>query len=100
MKHSNSLQRKPHHRSPVPLLLVLTAGSGPACAAVSDPLAAEPRLEARYRVHAEGIAVGELMARAARSSEVPLSVEPEVADDKVLVFGPPRPLREILADVA
>jgi hypothetical protein len=66
----------------------------------SDPLAGNAALEQRVRIHSEGIAVGELMALISKETGVDVTVLSDVADDKVIVFGPPRLLKEVLADLA
>lgn len=65
-----------------------------------NPLAADPLLARQAVVHAEGIAVSDLLARLSASAGTPLRAGTGVADEKVIVLGPPRPLHRILSDVA
>ena len=65
-----------------------------------DPLAGNVALEQTVRIHSEGIAVGDLMALISKETGVDVTARREVADDKVIVFGPPRLLKEVLADLA
>src|SRR4051812_11617631 len=71
-----------------------------AAALQPDPFAGEPRAAQKVTVSAEGLPVTELLALLAQKTGISLSAAPEVADDKVIVFGPACPLREILADIA
>src|ERR1051326_5767605 len=64
-----------------------------------DPLGAEPKLDRKITVAAEGIPVGELLAAISRKTGLALRADPAVADDKVIVFGPQRTLRAVLTDI-
>src|SRR5690349_18435188 len=59
-----------------------------------------PALSTRLILTAEGIPIGDLLSLVRKRTGVPLSAEPELAAEKVIVFGPVRPLREVLADLA
>jgi hypothetical protein len=59
-----------------------------------------PKLDREVRIVAEGVPVGDLMAAIGKSARLSLRAEPAVADEKVIVLGPPRPLRAILMDIA
>jgi hypothetical protein len=76
-------------------LLVLTGAS-----AGTDPLAGDRRLDAPVRISAEGVPVSEVLARIQKITGVPLQAEGAASDDRVVLFGPDRPLREVLADLA
>lgn len=65
-----------------------------------DPLADDPRLSPRVLLHVEGLPVGDLLAQVREKTGVALAASAEVADEKVMIFGPARPLREQLADMA
>lgn len=80
-------------------LMFVSAAASPAAPA-KDPLADDARLAQQVRVTAEGLAVSDLLARLSARTGVALVAEPDVGDEKVIVFGPARPLRELLADLA
>ena len=65
-----------------------------------DPFAGDSRLQRKVRVHAEGIALGELLPLVSRKCQVQLTVSRDLADEKILHFGPERPLGVVLADLA
>jgi hypothetical protein len=65
-----------------------------------DPFADDERVAQKVSVTTEGLAVGDLLARIAEKTGVALAATTETRDDKVIVFGPARPLREVLADLA
>ncbi|HLK57794.1 MAG TPA: M56 family metallopeptidase [Chthonomonadaceae bacterium] len=71
-----------------------------ASAPPSDPLAGNPRLDQRVAIAAEGVPVGDLLALLSQKTGATLRADPYVADDKVVIFGPPRPLRAVMADLA
>jgi len=72
----------------------------PGAHAETDPFRGDSRLDRKVTVRAEGIAVGALLPRITRACGVPLTVDAETSDEKVMVFGPARPLRELLDDLA
>jgi hypothetical protein len=72
----------------------------PASAEPPDALAKETRFARSVRVEAEGISISELLARVSEVTGLPLRASREVAEEKVIVFGPARSLREILQDIA
>ena len=59
-----------------------------------------PRLNQRVIVSAEGIPVGDLLLLLSQKTGVPIKADGFTADDKVIVFGPARPLRDVMADLA
>ena len=83
---------------------LLTGGLSMLClradAALQAPLDGDPQLERKVAVVAEGIPVSDLLARLTIKTGVTLTASRDVADDKVIVFGPARPLRELMADLA
>jgi hypothetical protein len=86
----------------VGVLTGLLLGAIPALAQeVNEDLpASDARLNQKFLVQAEGIALGDLLARMTKESGISLRADRETMDDKVILFGPARPLRETLADFA
>jgi beta-lactamase regulating signal transducer with metallopeptidase domain len=64
------------------------------------PLFSEPQLQQKIFVHAEGIPVGELLTLISKQAGIALSAKDALADEKIIVFGPPRPLKALLKDMA
>ncbi|MCW3100853.1 MAG: blaR0 [Chthonomonadaceae bacterium] len=60
----------------------------------------DARLTRKVSISAEGIPVRDLLALLSQKTGVLLKAEDYVADDKVIVFTPARPLRDTLADIA
>jgi RNA polymerase sigma factor (sigma-70 family) len=60
----------------------------------------DPQIRRRVTIKTEGIALGELFALWAKQTGVRLQVDDYTADDKVIILGPPRPMNEIMADIA
>lgn len=58
------------------------------------------RLRQKVIVEAEGIPLGDLMAVVKKKTGIAISANSSIADDKVIVFGPARPLGDVLADIA
>jgi hypothetical protein len=81
------------------LLIPIFASAQPTDPAVQG-FNADIRLKQNVAVHAEGIPVGDLLALLSRKTGVSLKADPYVADDKVVVFSPARPLRTTLVDLA
>src|SRR5205823_3062379 len=81
-------------------LTLVTAAAAPPAAPVKDALAGDARLAQMVRVSVEGLPVSDLLAKLAAKTGVALAAEPDIGDDKLIVFGPARPLRELLADLA
>lgn len=81
-------------------VLPTAAAQVAAAAPREDPLAGDERLARQIAVHIEGLAVRDLLARITQKTGVALAADEAVGDEKVVVFGPARPLREWLADVA
>ena len=69
-------------------------------AAETDVFASDARLQQGVAVHAEGVPVGDLLTLLAQKTGVTLKADLYVADDKVIVFNPARPLRDTLRDIA
>jgi len=65
-----------------------------------EVFASNPKLQRKVAVHCEGMAVGELLALLSVKCRVDLTADRAVADNKVVVFSPARPLRETLVDLA
>jgi hypothetical protein len=65
-----------------------------------DPLSDDPQLDRKVEVSAEGIPVSDLLARLTARTGVSLRAARDVADDKVIVCGAARPLRDLMADLA
>ena len=63
-------------------------------------LADDPQIRKKVTIKTEGIALGELFALMAKQTGVRLQVDDYTADDKVIILGPPRPMNEIMADIA
>lgn len=59
-----------------------------------------PRLNQKVIVSAEGVPMGDLLALLSQKTGVPLKADGFTTDDKVIVFGPARPLRDFMADLA
>jgi beta-lactamase regulating signal transducer with metallopeptidase domain len=60
----------------------------------------DARVERKVKVHAEGIALGELFPLISRTTGVRVEASRTIADDKVILYGPSRPLRAVLSDLA
>lgn len=73
-------------------------------AGYSDPflsgLPETPSLTRRVTVEAAGVPVEDLLSLLRARTGVPVSAERDLADAKVILFGPPRPLRDVLTDLA
>ncbi|MCW3100308.1 MAG: hypothetical protein JWL77_5926 [Chthonomonadaceae bacterium] len=82
------------------LLLIPIFASAQTAAPAVEGFNADPRLKQNVAVHAEGIPVGDLLDLLSRKTGVSLKADPYVADDKVVVFSPSRPLRATLVDLA
>ncbi len=65
-----------------------------------DPLGGDPKMDRKIILSAEGIPVGELLAAVSKKTGLAFRADPSVADAKIIVFGPPRPLRAALTDIA
>jgi hypothetical protein len=81
-------------------LMLVSVAAAPAGRPAKDPLADDARLAQKVRVTVEGLPVSDLLAQLSAKTGVSLAAEPETGDDKVILFGPARPLRELLADLA
>ncbi len=58
------------------------------------------RLDQRVKISAEGISLGELFPLLTSKTGVNLTTSRAIADEKVVLFGPARPLKAILSDLA
>src|SRR5262249_376765 len=67
---------------------------------VQEPFADDTRLLQKVSVNVEGIPVGEFLVLLSKKTGVSLTAQDNLADEKVMVFGPPRPLRDVLGDLA
>src|SRR5579871_1966664 len=66
----------------------------------ADPLADNPRLDQNVEIHAEGIPLRELLALISRKTGVSLQTDSYIADEKIVLFSPARPLKEVMTDIA
>src|SRR3954468_10684783 len=69
-------------------------------AEVPEGLVGSPALAKRVKVTCQGLAVGELLDQLSARTGVTLRVDKAIADDKVVLFCPARPLKETLYDLA
>jgi hypothetical protein len=65
-----------------------------AAASTGNRLAGDGRLERKVAAIAEGVPVGDLLNFLAKKTSVEIRASDYVADDKVVVFSPARPLRD------
>jgi hypothetical protein len=65
-----------------------------------DPLAGNPRMMQNVRILAEGTPVSDLLALLSTKTGLDLTAHRDVADDKVIICGPTRPLSDVLSDLA
>src|SRR5579871_3302639 len=87
-----------------PLLLRIQQSKGATSGANQDPLPSgavvdhslsdDPRLQQQVALNVEGVPVGDLLALLAKKTGVELAADEKVADDKIVAFGPARPLRD------
>jgi len=68
-------------------------------AVAESPWDGDARLQRQVTVEAEGIPIGDLLARLSEKTKVTLSARGDAADAKVIVFARRRPLRHLLADL-
>lgn len=89
--------------------LGLVVGLGLFRSAVGAPDVREPkplslqsdaRLAAPLRIAAPGVSLRELLPPVAQAAGVTLTCAPELSDEKVVLFGPPRPAGATLEDLA
>src|SRR5579871_1051147 len=78
----------------VPGLVAATA------APPQETWAKDARLNRKAAITAEGIPLRDLLAQVSKQSGIVLRADDYVADDKVLLFTPARPLRDTLEDLA
>jgi beta-lactamase regulating signal transducer with metallopeptidase domain len=80
----------------IPATLLVSASATPG----EDAWKGDARLDQRVKISAEGISLGELLPLISQKTGVSLAANRYTADDKVVLFGPARPLRDVLADIA
>ncbi len=81
---------------------VLILGTNPddAPKLASNELSSEPRLARIAKVHVEGIAITDLLQSIGSKTGVSLQASSQLANEKVVILGPPRPIFEVLNDIA
>lgn len=67
---------------------------------VPEELVGSPALEKRVKVTCPGLAVGELLDQLSAKTGIKLQADKAIADDKVVLFCPARPLKDTLNDLA
>ncbi|MCW3051789.1 MAG: hypothetical protein JWN14_959 [Chthonomonadales bacterium] len=67
---------------------------------VPEGLVGSPAFAKRVKVTCPGLAVGELLDQLSATTGVKLQADKAIADDKVVLFCPARPLKETLTDLA
>lgn len=82
------------------LLALAIAGFASAQENRHDPFAGDSRLEQKVTVSVAGQSLGELLNLLTARTGVSLTASRQTSDDKVAIFGPPRPLRQVLTDLA
>src|SRR5258708_4815072 len=84
--------------------LMLSGGTASARQAkpveVPEGLVGSPAFAKRVKVTCPGLAVGELLDQLSATTGVKLQADKAIADDKVVLFCPARPLKETLTDLA
>jgi beta-lactamase regulating signal transducer with metallopeptidase domain len=80
----------------IPATLLISASAAPG----EDAWKSDTRLDQRVKISAEGISLGELLPLISQKTGVSLTANRYTADDKVILLGPARPLRDVLADIA
>jgi beta-lactamase regulating signal transducer with metallopeptidase domain len=76
------------------LIVPVSAQSG------DDAWSNNARLEQRVKITAEGVPLGDLMSLLSQKTGVQLAANRTVRDEKIVVFGPARPLKSLLSDIA
>ena len=66
----------------------------------TDVFAEDAHLLQKVAAHVEGIPLDELLAQLSQQSGVTLKVQPELADEKIILFAKSRPLRDLLTDIS
>lgn len=87
-------------RSVLGLMAVGVMGVPPGVARAADPLLSDAKLAGNAKIEAEGVAVSDLLAVLSEKTGVVFTSRGIVADEKVVLFGPRRPVRETLSDLA
>jgi hypothetical protein len=65
-----------------------------------DPFRGDSRLLQKVAVRAEGLSLSDLFGLLSKQTGTELSASRDTGEEKVLLFSPARPLRELLADLA
>jgi hypothetical protein len=65
-----------------------------------DPFRGDSRLLLNVAVRAEGLSINDLFVLLSKQTGIELSASRDTGEEKVLLFSPVRPLRELLADLA
>src|SRR5579871_5119807 len=96
------LSARSAHHGLITLLLVAACGVVPwrVVAAQGDPFADDARLGRNVAITAEGVPLRDLLPLLTQKTGLTFKAEEYVADDKIVIFGPARPLRAVLADMA
>ena len=82
------------------LVTVLLFAVSATAAQEKDVWAHDARLNRKVSITAEGIPIRDLLALLTQKTGVLLKADDYVADDKIILFTPSRPLRDILDDIA
>ncbi|MCW3054499.1 MAG: blaR0 [Chthonomonadales bacterium] len=82
------------------LVAVLLFTVSATAAQEKDAWAHDARLNRKVSIAAEGIPIRDLLALLTQKTGVLLKADDYVADDKIILFTPSRPLRDILDDIA
>jgi len=82
------------------LVAVLLCTVSATAAQDKDAWAHDARLNRKVSIAAEGIPIRDLLALLTQKTGVLLKADDYVADDKIILFTPSRPLRDILEDIA
>lgn len=59
-----------------------------------------PQLNQKVKITAEGVPMSALLALITQKTGLQIKADSYTADDKIIVFGPPRPLKNIMTDMA
>jgi len=76
------------------------AGAQKSAPEVPEGLVGSPAFAKKVKVTCPGLAVGDLLAQLSVKTGVQLRADKAIADDKVLLFCPARPLKDTLNDLA
>jgi beta-lactamase regulating signal transducer with metallopeptidase domain len=82
------------------LALILAVAVSAAPPQIDNSLQGDAGLDRKVAVTAEGVPVGDLLALMTRKTGVGISAANDLIDNKVIILGPARPLRDVLYDLA